>query len=47
MGPMTVDTQLTPRMFRHIHTHIPMTIDPTVSRVLTMVMPLAMALPAT
>jgi hypothetical protein len=44
---MTVDTRLTPPMFRHIHTHIPMAIDPTVNRVLTMITPLAMVSPAT
>lgn len=47
MGPMSVDTRLTPHMFRHIRTHIPMAIDPTVNRVLTMIMPLTMVLPAT
>jgi hypothetical protein len=41
---MTVDTRLTPHMFRHIHTHIPMAIDPTANRVLTMIIPLAMVL---
>jgi len=40
---MIVDTLPT----LHIHTHIPMAIDPTVNRVLTMIMPLAMVLPAT
>jgi hypothetical protein len=35
-------------MFRHIRTHMPMAIDPTVNRVLTMIMimPLAMTLSA-
>jgi hypothetical protein len=47
LGPMTADTRLTPHMFRHIHTHIPMAIDPTVNRVLTMIMPLAMVSLAT
>ena len=42
MAPTTVDTRLTPHMFRHIHTHIPMAIDPTVNRVLTMIMSLPM-----
>lgn len=44
---MTVDTRLTPHMSRYIHTHMPMAIDPTVNRVLTTIMPLAMVLPAT
>ena len=38
MGPMTVDTRLTPHMFHHIHTRIPiMVIDPTVNRVLMLI----------
>ena len=41
MGPMTVDTRLTP----HIHTHTPMAIDRIVNRVHTMIM--AMVLSAT
>jgi uncharacterized membrane protein YdjX (TVP38/TMEM64 family) len=44
---MTVDTRLTPHMFRHIHTHIPMAIDPTANRVHTMIMSSAMVFPAT
>jgi hypothetical protein len=44
---MTVDTRLTPHMFRHMHTHTPMAIDPTVNRVLTMIIPLVMVFPAT
>ena len=43
---MTVDTRLSLHMFHHIHTHISMAIDPIVNRLLTMIMPLAMVLPA-
>ena len=44
---MTVDTRLYPCMFHHIHTHISMAINPIVNRLLTMIMPLVMVLPAT
>ncbi len=47
MGPLIVDTRLTPHMLHHTHTNIPMAIDPTVNQVLTMIMPLVMVLPPT